>query len=428
MFPVEGCKSVSMTLGCGTRLHVKQSPPTAVPNNNNNNNSRSSGNLLGMSMTELMAKSDAILRKASHDKNNVALETTRKKSSLGDTRLWVDKHGPTRFSHLLSDERTNREVLRALRAWDPYVFKREGPKPRFQQQQQQKEEPPNKNPRDVRPGESSRVLLLSGPPGVGKTTLAHVVARHAGYRTLEINGSDVRTASALRETVTRAMESSTLSPTGASGKPNCLILDEIDGADAKQAVAALVEIIRADMPEKKGASKKPYLRRPIIFVCNHKYAPALRPLLPFARQFDVSPPSNQRLVARLRAVLGEEDLSVVAGSNILHQLVVSSGGDIRSCLFTLQFAAAKAREKTTLTPSRKSTVVDISPSLQSALKGDGLKDSRNDIADTMAQVFRKRKDKLVRHQSRRCERADRVWKAVEVRNKNPWALCVCIVV
>ena len=42
-------------------------------------------------------------------------------------RLWVDKHAPSFVSHLLSDERTNREVLRALRAWDPYVFERDAP-------------------------------------------------------------------------------------------------------------------------------------------------------------------------------------------------------------------------------------------------------------------------------------------------------------
>ena len=42
-------------------------------------------------------------------------------------RLWVDKHAPTSISHLLSDEKTNREVLRALRGWDPYVFKKEAP-------------------------------------------------------------------------------------------------------------------------------------------------------------------------------------------------------------------------------------------------------------------------------------------------------------
>ncbi len=43
-------------------------------------------------------------------------------TSAEDYRLWVDSHAPSTFTHLLSDERINREVLRAVKAWDPFVF------------------------------------------------------------------------------------------------------------------------------------------------------------------------------------------------------------------------------------------------------------------------------------------------------------------
>jgi len=38
-----------------------------------------------------------------------------------------------------------------------------------------------------------KVLLLYGPPGGGKSTLAKVLAKHCGYRSVEINASDERT-------------------------------------------------------------------------------------------------------------------------------------------------------------------------------------------------------------------------------------------
>lgn len=36
------------------------------------------------------------------------------------------------------------------------------------------------------------MALLSGPPGLGKTTLAHIIAKHAGYNVVEINARSAK--------------------------------------------------------------------------------------------------------------------------------------------------------------------------------------------------------------------------------------------
>ena len=54
---------------------------------------------------------------------------------------------------------------------------------------------------DIHGRPQQRVALLHGPPGLGKTTLAHVVASHAGYNVVEINASDDRSLEAFRTKV-----------------------------------------------------------------------------------------------------------------------------------------------------------------------------------------------------------------------------------
>ena len=446
--PVIGKTSFPMTLGDGTRVHipVRVAVDSGVPCHEiaqsvqftRNNSSYGVGIqvLLNRVRTNrrkreyekvVQASRDVVDKERSAEKVVVAktspTSVTEASKLRSASQLWVDKHAPRTFAHLLSDERSNREVVRALRAWDPYVFHREPPKRLDTYAYRKFKDGESKDKiqesmldsgitksKDTRPDVSSRVILLSGPPGVGKTTLAHIVASHVGYRPIEVNGSDERTETALTDRVIRAMESSTLQfeSTTSIGKgnmhdrPNCLILDEIDGADAAKAIQALVEIIRAEIPARNTKKKQQYLRRPIIFICNNKFVPALKPLLPYTKQFDIYPPSTTRLIARLRSILTAEDLSLYSGGNsLLNQLIVSSCGDIRSCLFTLQFAAATAKRKNTSNwtastdegslDTLNSRSSDISKTLQCALRGDGLKDVRSDIVGTVTAVFHKEK-------------------------------------
>ncbi|KIY91890.1 Chromosome transmission fidelity protein 18 [Monoraphidium neglectum] len=179
-----------------------------------------------------------------------------------ERRLWVDKYAPAGFTQLLSDEWVNREVAKWTRSWLP-GFRPDpadeddagggggrGGGGAFGTGQKRKWGAGGggggrgRRRRAVTRQEAP-VLLICGPPGAGKTTLAHVVAGHCGFRVVEINASDDRSAAAL---VRRVQDAAQMQPLlDAQRRPNCVVVDEIDGAtggsEGHGAVAALVKLV-----------------------------------------------------------------------------------------------------------------------------------------------------------------------------------------
>eukprot|EP00963_Diacronema_lutheri_P003835 scaffold287_cov337-Pavlova_lutheri.AAC.198 len=281
--------------------------------------------------------------------------------------LWVDKYSPKNFLELLSDERINRDVLHWLKNWDPCVFGRDPPTPRqapasYASRKYGKQDhkayvnPCHEMGSDGRP--KHKVLLITGAPGYGKTTLAHILAKHCGYRPYEINASDNRSSTSLHQRVLDAVQMQSLI---GDKRPNCIIVDEIDGAlggEGRGGIDALLKIVTAGESQSnavEGDAKKDKrarrqgqvgkLQRPVICICNDLYAPALRPLREIAAIVRFKKPNPARLTSRLRRVCDIEKVRVEGRA--LSVLSTNADGDIRSCLNTLQFLYRQGKSVTT---------------------------------------------------------------------------------
>lgn len=104
----------------------------------------------------------------------------------------------------------------------------------------------------------SNVILLHGPPGIGKTTLALAAARSCGFEPLEINASlSMRSFADVQHLIQSCQHTRSIASLLRNDvKPMCLILDEIDGSDP-HAQRKLAEWMSS-----------PDRRLPVLLTCN----------------------------------------------------------------------------------------------------------------------------------------------------------------
>jgi replication factor C subunit 1 len=216
-----------------------------------------------------------------------------------ETDLWVDKYKPRGLKDVIG----NADCILALQTWlkgwlASSVAGPSGP----------------------------RGVLVSGPPGIGKTTSVHLVCAAAGFDVVEFNASDTRSALAIRSIFEVAGRSGFV-----GSRPRVVIMDEVDGMSSgdRGGVGELARLIRE-------------CTFPVIAIANERGGPRLRPLVSVCLDVRFSRPVKSTIAKVLATrVCAKEGVKI--GVPDLEMLCERNGNDIRAILNFLQFSYGHGR-------------------------------------------------------------------------------------
>ena len=194
--------------------------------------------------------------------------------------MWSEKYRP----QIISDMVGNEEARAAITEW--FVKWKKGTKP----------------------------LLLVGPPGIGKTTIAYLIAKQFGYDMIGLNASDVRSKSRINEILMPV-----LGNVSVLGTP-MIFVDEVDGIHGRGdygGASALVDIL-----------KEPTV--PIVLAANSDDSDKMKSIKKVVKtiQFKKIPPRLLRVY--LENILKKQSAKLSPGSLI--KVIDKSKGDIRSMI------------------------------------------------------------------------------------------------
>ena len=164
----------------------------------------------------------------------------------------------------------------------------------------------------------TKPLLLVGPPGIGKTTLAILAAKRFGYDMISLNASDIRNKKRIQEILSPVLGTSSL-----FGSP-MIFVDEVDGIYGRAdygGAEALIQIL-----------KEPTV--PIILAANSETSSKMKGIKKSVKTIHLRPLPPRMLLLYLNKILQKEDGKISPGTLI--KIITESRGDLRSMINTTQ--------------------------------------------------------------------------------------------
>jgi replication factor C large subunit len=244
--------------------------------------------------------------------------------------LWTEKYRPKSFDKLIGNAKAKKEIKQWINGW--------------------------------KKGEPQKPLLLVGPPGTGKTTMAHLIAQEfSDY--VELNASDKRSYDIIMNTVGEASATRSFFDAGLK----LIILDEVDGIhgnDDRGGTKAIGNII------KKG-------KHPLILAANDFYSKRLKTIKTKTNVIKIPRLHTNSIGAFLKKICREE--GVKFDDDVIRELAKRSTGDMRSAINDLE---VMAQGKDSITMEDLGVV--------------GIKDSTSNIFDSVRIVLKSKTIKNIK--------------------------------